>query len=73
MSSVAVVAALIVTGLLAVKLAFNVVTAATVYVSVLADPMVELPSTCMSPDYVRLTPVKSPENIGDTSVLLVRV
>ena len=65
--------ALIVTGLFAVRLALNVDTAATVSVSVLSDPMVELPSTCMLPDNVRLAPVKSPENIGDTSVLLVRV
>ena len=68
-----VVAALIVTGLFSVALALNVDTAATVNVSELSDPIVLLPSTCKLPESVRFVPVKSPVNIGDTSVLLVRV
>ena len=68
-----VVAAFIVTGLFSVALALNVDTAATVNVSELSDPIVLLPSTCKLPDNVRLTPLRSPVNIGDTSVLLVSV
>ena len=64
---------MIVTGLFRVVLALNVDTAATVNVSLLSDPSVVLPSTCILPESVRLTAVKSPVNIGDTSVLLVSV